>query len=136
MSRETAVLYASNVCGILLFQLNTAVAARMNRQDWRALFEPIDVSAAAPATPAPDANEAPASAGPLERVVSFSASVARFAAGGFQVVSQEVREQRQAACRQCEHFSRGSCLICGCFILPKTALPHEACPIARWHAVG
>ena len=58
--------------------------------------------------------------------------MATFAAGGFRAVTKEVHDQRLAICNACEHFARSNCLICGCFIIPKTAMPHEACPLGKW----
>lgn len=101
--------------------------------DWQKLFEPIDVSAA-PAEPAPESQPQQVSPGVFDKAASFGMSMAMFAAGGFRTASKDVQEKRQASCRACEHFSSGSCLICGCYVQPKIAMPHEACPFGRWGA--
>jgi len=45
---------------------------------------------------------------------------------------------RRKICKKCPmimlglDFSTDSCSECGCYILPKTALRNETCPIDKW----
>ena len=63
---------------------------------------------------------------------SFTASMAKFAASGFQVVDQEIHDVRMAECEPCKYRETTRCTLCGCFIDKKAWLPHEDCPLGRW----
>lgn len=68
----------------------------------------------------------------MEMTGSFMGAMARFARGGFQVVSQEVFQARLETCRQCPKLDHGSCQLCGCFVELKAKLPQESCPLSMW----
>jgi hypothetical protein len=95
----------------------------MSDPEWQNLFGPIDAKLA---------EQSPTSPSVIQMASSLVNSAARFATGGLRTVTKEIHDQRLATCQRCEHFSRGSCMICGCYILPKTAMPHEACPLDKW----
>jgi hypothetical protein len=81
-----------------------------------------------------------------------SIAMARWAASGFGRVSDDVYEQRMAACQGCEHLSLPSasklyrltgtarektvCGLCGCDVRRKSRLPTEKCPDGRWGAAS
>lgn len=45
--------------------------------------------------------------------------------------------EREAICVQCPRFDHrhGTCRECGCFVMAKTLLLREKCPIGQWSAV-
>lgn len=115
----------------------------MSTPDWTKLFASIDTTAqtAASITPPPaPADEQPAAA-PLQQIApgvfdmaaSFTGSMAQFAASGFRTVSDEVYQARFAKCSPCDQYSTGFCNACGCYLDAKVRLPHEACPLGKWH---
>jgi len=60
--------------------------------------------------------------------------VARAAAGGEEILAgDEEKERRMNVCRKCRHMSsKGRCSQCGCFIVFKSGLKTEECPIGKW----
>jgi hypothetical protein len=68
----------------------------------------------------------------LGMAASFTASMAKFAASGFQRVDAEIHDVRVGRCAECEYFNEPRCKLCGCFTDKKAWLPHEDCPIGRW----
>lgn len=52
-------------------------------------------------------------------------------------VSEEIKEMRMEACRNCEFFVKltQQCTKCGCIMPAKTGLPHASCPVGKWDAV-
>lgn len=52
-------------------------------------------------------------------------------------VSEEIKEMRMDACRNCEFFIKltQQCTKCGCIMPAKTGLPHSSCPIGKWDSV-
>ena len=48
------------------------------------------------------------------------------------------RAARLAACRACPELRRGAgvlpdrCARCGCFVVAKTAVPGQSCPVGKW----
>jgi hypothetical protein len=52
-------------------------------------------------------------------------------------VSEEIKELRMDACRNCEFFVKltQQCTKCGCIMPAKTSLPHASCPIGKWDSV-
>ncbi len=63
---------------------------------------------------------------------SFTKSMVKFAASGFQTVDQEIHDARTTVCAGCKYADGTRCNLCGCFIDKKAWLPHEDCPIGRW----
>jgi hypothetical protein len=70
----------------------------------------------------------------VTRAASFTASMARFAAGGFRTVSHQTYQDRFAHCLACPHYDLGVCQRCGCWLDAKVKMPHEACPEGKWPA--
>jgi hypothetical protein len=70
--------------------------------DLHKLFQPIDVAASPPEAAAPRPPPTLAA-----KAASFTTSIARFAAGGFQTVSHEVYQARFAHCLPCEQYDLG-----------------------------
>jgi hypothetical protein len=51
-------------------------------------------------------------------------------------VSEEIKEERMAICRECPFLKfTGQCSKCGCFMDSKTKLPNASCPIGKWDEV-
>lgn len=52
-------------------------------------------------------------------------------------VSEEIKEMRMNACRNCEFFVKltQQCTKCGCIMPAKTTLPHASCPVGKWDSV-
>lgn len=69
-------------------------------------------------------------------VFRFLKSMLRSAIGrmaGIPVtVPRSVQDTRAMMCRYCPHQRDGQCLKCTCFILPKTWLSAESCPLKYW----
>ena len=63
---------------------------------------------------------------------SFTKSMVKFAASGFQTVDQEIHDARANVCADCKYANGNKCTLCGCFTDKKAWLPHEDCPIGRW----
>ena len=63
---------------------------------------------------------------------SFTKSMVKFAASGFQTVDQEIHDVRAGVCADCQYADGTKCTLCGCFTDKKVWLPHEDCPIGRW----
>jgi hypothetical protein len=111
----------------------------MADSDWSDLFAPIDAAAAPPAAPSPASPPAlsptgPTAAGVFDRAASFTASMAKFAAGGFRTVSHQTYQARFGYCLPCPHYDLGLCKLCGCYLDAKVKMPHEACPEGKWSA--
>jgi hypothetical protein len=53
---------------------------------------------------------------------------------GALFVSEEVKEERLAICRGCEHYNQKQvrCKECGCFLDQKASLALDSCPIGKW----
>ena len=49
-----------------------------------------------------------------------------------EIVPQQVEEERQKICDDCEHSNGRQCLVCSCYIPLKTKLSTEKCPIQKW----
>jgi hypothetical protein len=58
------------------------------------------------------------------------------AACGINRADDETVSTRRAICNGCEHrikkFGVATCGKCGCFIVPKTTLKDQTCPIGKW----
>ena len=59
----------------------------------------------------------------LGMAASFTASMARFAASGFQHVDEQSHQLRVDACGECQYRQGNRCTLCGCFS-PEAWLPH------------
>ena len=44
--------------------------------------------------------------------------------------------QRLEICKKCEHYSRGRCRLCNCFMHIKTRLAASKCRLNKWTSVG
>ena len=42
--------------------------------------------------------------------------------------SAETVEERLQTCRECDHLSRGTCRLCGCYVEHRAAKLRGACP--------
>ena len=109
----------------------------MLNRDGSNLFTPIYAAAPPPAAPSPASPPAPSpasatAAGVFDRAASFTASMAKFAAGGFRTVSHQTYQDRFAHCLPCPHYDLGLCRLCGCWLDAKVQMPHEACPEGKW----
>lgn len=75
------------------------------------------------------------SASPMQMASGLIRSGAQAVMHG--TVEAEIREERYATCRGCEHFIPDSkrCAECGCFMEAKTWIggdPKMLCPLAKW----
>ncbi|WP_165075334.1 tetratricopeptide repeat protein [Paludisphaera rhizosphaerae] len=70
--------------------------------------------------------------GIFRMALSASRAMATFLGTGMKTTTVEEQRVRIATCQSCVHHTGLRCRICGCFTSPKTALPHERCPIGRW----
>jgi len=52
----------------------------------------------------------------------------------FKTVSQEVKLERMAVCKQCESFqnSISTCKQCGCYMPAKSMFANSECPDKKW----
>ncbi|QEH36163.1 hypothetical protein OJF2_47230 [Aquisphaera giovannonii] len=98
-----------------------------------------DEAAALPAAMAPGAilagagpPVAPAGPGLLRMAISATRAMAAFVASGMKATPAEVRDDRLATCRACEHHTGLRCRVCGCFTEAKSRMAHERCPLGRW----
>jgi len=48
------------------------------------------------------------------------------------MVSDEIRNERYAMCKVCEHYTLGICSLCGCILSLKTKLAASQCPLEKW----
>lgn len=50
--------------------------------------------------------------------------------------TNNLSESRMKICNRCEHLSNKlvlkQCRLCGCFIVAKTKLLGEKCPLSKW----
>ena len=81
----------------------------MSEPDLRELFAPIDVSALSPATAGRQPTIAAYGPSLASKAASFTASMAKFAAGGFRTVSHQTYQDRFADCVPCPHYDLGLC---------------------------
>jgi hypothetical protein len=51
----------------------------------------------------------------------------------FDVIKERVKE-RTSICNECPHLKKAlrQCNLCGCFVVPKAAIPTSTCPDGRW----
>lgn len=81
----------------------------------------------------------------LERAVSFGKAMAKHAADGGELCTEEEITARLEICQKCEFFIikqeiplMGKCSKCGCncnnrqTFLNKLALPGQSCPLGHW----
>lgn len=47
-------------------------------------------------------------------------------------ISKDVRNARMSICKQCDRYSLGRCLECGCVMKLKTMLTNATCPLHKW----
>jgi len=79
---------------------------------------------------------APSPPGPLEQGLTFAASMLRWTAAGFPIVSGSTFQARSAQCSICPRWDarQARCLECGCYSL-KHWLATERCPLGNWPAL-
>ena len=53
-----------------------------------------------------------------------------------RLAPETLREQRLAACRECDQLNNGTCMGCGCLVEVKAAMKDERCPYAHWTRSG
>ena len=51
---------------------------------------------------------------------------------GALIAQEPIQESRINNCLNCEHFARGTCKKCGCFMNVKVRLEAAKCPIGKW----
>ena len=51
---------------------------------------------------------------------------------GAKTVSNDDHKNRYESCLSCEHFEKGRCMKCGCFMKLKTKFEATHCPIGLW----
>ena len=68
----------------------------------------------------------------LTQAKNFTKATVRHVAGGMRKVTQEIYNQRLALCTACEHYLRGRCSKCGCFLRAKAWWASEKCPAEKW----
>jgi hypothetical protein len=59
-------------------------------------------------------------------------AAARFALGGFRVLSNEAQAARAQVCEGCPYRRGDQCTACGCTLSIKTWMPAEHCPHDLW----
>ena len=91
-----------------------------------------DDPARSPAVPAFAAPQGPAPRSLIGAAAGFAASMARFAASGFQRIGEQSQRLRVSHCEPCRYRKQNRCTLCGCFFAKKAWLPHEDCPIGKW----
>ncbi|HYN46990.1 MAG TPA: hypothetical protein VES64_09895 [Allosphingosinicella sp.] len=86
---------------------------------------------------------------PIGLALKATASLARWAAGGFETLPAEAVDARLDVCRTCPmlgpppetmvyglklstEIDMSVCRACGCVVRRKAKLPHERCPQGRW----
>lgn len=63
----------------------------------------------------------------VKNAIAFAVST------GCVMVDDEETKRRIAICNDCKHLDTANrCIKCGCFIVAKTALITESCPIDKW----
>lgn len=67
-----------------------------------------------------------------DRAAAFAVAVVRYAASGFERVSDEQLAARQATCATCPYFTQSSCALCGCVLSVKQTWKSESCPQNKW----
>jgi hypothetical protein len=71
---------------------------------------------------------------------NFLTAVESHIVGGMKTVSEEVYQQRLAACAACDFFRDNHCLQCGCRlagdVVAKARWTTESCPMGHWAQVG
>lgn len=45
---------------------------------------------------------------------------------------RELSKMRKKVCRKCIYENKGICEKCGCFLIAKSLLKNEECPIGKW----
>jgi hypothetical protein len=74
----------------------------------------------------------------LEMAGTLSNSILRWASSGFQVVANDVLEDRKTICSACDLWDptafggTGRCKKCGCSTQAKLRIATEKCPIGKW----
>lgn len=96
--------------------------ARLLRPD----LTPQVVNGQPVAAPTPEAKKAPSA---MDYGRRFVASMRKWQAAGFPIVSREIRRQRVALCKQCKYVRWWGCSHSGCGCTwGKLALATETCP--------
>lgn len=67
-----------------------------------------------------------------EMAKTAARAATQFIGSGFKRVASEEREQRLSTCTLCSEFFSGRCRKCGCYMVLKTWLPLQHCPIGKW----
>ena len=72
------------------------------------------------------------------KAANFIKALAKFAASGKGMLSDEAIKARLQICNACPKFTGSKCLVCGCGIsgkhslLNKLCYPTEQCPLSKW----
>lgn len=100
---------------------------------------PVAAVAISTSSPPPPANQPPdnpgvqqVAPGVFQMASTFTQSMAKFAAGGFQTTRDDMQKARLETCQTCAHRQHNRCVLCGCIISLKVKMPHEHCPIGKW----
>ena len=68
-----------------------------------------------------------------QRVVSAGAAAIGWMAAGAPLRPEADRQRADSICRACDYRTTdGACLVCGCYLAPKTAMATERCPAGKW----
>ena len=60
----------------------------------------------------------------------FFYSLFRWAKSGFKVSA--LSQERLSICKECPHYKKERCMLCGCYTPAKTRWFTEQCPIEKW----
>lgn len=66
---------------------------------------------------------------------ALAASMAKFAAEGFQLAEAPLYAARLNQCRACPEYRYFQCRVCRCVCVVKARVAHETCPKQKWPVV-
>ncbi len=69
---------------------------------------------------------------PITFAKSLFRGVFKFLAGAPIQVPADVWQSRLKVCRSCSHYEGGQCQKCSCFVVLKSWLSYESCPLGSW----
>ena len=74
----------------------------------------------------------------IDKAANLAKASVKYAASGFENVSDSRKRNRMDICKTCEFFGGSednpTCGKCGCYLNVKTSWASESCPIGKWSA--
>lgn len=64
------------------------------------------------------------------KILQFTKAMWKWALCGFRI--SKLEEQRMNICYSCPYYDKYKCTKCGCYLLIKTKMVTESCPINKW----